>query len=329
MNDFYFYCETAFHHQGDPDYLKKLVDAAKEAGADGVKFQVLTSVSDFVSTANKAYATLAGYVFDLGQWRDIFAYSQSAGLDIILMPLNVESLELTREFPIRYIEIHSVSFNDKALHAAIKATGCDLIIGVGGRTMEEIAAMKTEFGTQLKVLMAGFQAFPSDLADIKLGKISYLAQRYPELEIGYADHSAFDNEFAVLANDYAYLLGARIFEKHIAIEEGVERVDYSAAVSKKKIAESIRRLTFLRDHAMLRENDYLSFNAPEQRYRDRQLVCVATRDLKTGETVSASDIALKLADSESEPVTIIASAVGKTLRKDIPADAPLLKENLK
>jgi len=328
MNEFYFYCETAFHHQGDFDYLKKLIDAAKEAGAQGVKFQVLTRVGDFVSTANKAYAALAGYVFDIGQWREIFPYAQSAGLDIILMPLNTEALELAREFPIKYIEIHSVSFNDKALHAAIKTSGCDLIIGVGGRTMEEIGAMKIEFGAQLKVLMSGFQAFPSDLADIKLGKIAYLARRYPELKIGYADHSAFDNEFAVLANDYAYLLGARVFEKHIAIEEGVERVDFSAAVSKEKIADSIRRLAFLRDHALLAENDYLSFNAPEQRYRDRQLVCVASRDLKTGEIISAEDIALKLADFGSEPFTLVADAVGKTLRKDIPADAPLLKENL-
>jgi flagella basal body P-ring formation protein FlgA len=84
----------------------------------------------------------------------------------------------------------------------------------------------------------------------------------------------------------------------------------------------------LRDHALLAENDYLSFNAPEQRYRDRQLVCVATRELKTGETISAEDVALKLADFDSEPTTIIAGAAGKTLRKDIPADAPLLKEYL-
>lgn len=108
-----------------------------------------------------------------------FSFTKQIGLDIIMMPLNIDSLELTKHFLIKYIEIHSVSFNDVALHKEIKKTGIDLIIGVGGRTIEEIQEVQSYFGKQLKVLMVGFQSFPSKLEDIKLGKIISLKINLP------------------------------------------------------------------------------------------------------------------------------------------------------
>lgn len=328
MNKFYFYTETAFHHQGDMEYMKKLVLASKNAGVSGVKFQVLTKVDDFVSTRHSAYTDLASYCFTTEQWREIFRFTHEQGLEIIMMPLNIDAVQLVSEFPVRYLEIHSVSFNDTELHKHIKQSSIPLIIGVGGRTLDEIDHMREYFGSQLRVLMFGFQSFPSKLEDIKLGKIAYLKQRYPDLTLGYADHSSYDHEFAVLSNDYAYLLGARIFEKHITVTEGEERVDYSAAVSAEKIAESIRRLNFLQDSVILDDSDYQFFNEPELRYRNRQLICVARRRFNAGDKISESDIALKMIDSQGELFTIPTDVAGKVTTVEIEADMPFTKENI-
>ncbi len=328
MNDFYFYTETAFHHEGDIDFLKKLIIASKEAGANGVKFQVLTNVDDFISSRHSAYKDVAGYCFSYDQWKEIFSFTKEQGLDIIMMPLNVDSMRLAAEFEIKYLEIHSVSFNDHALHEKIRESKDDLILGVGGRTTDEINMMQEYFAGQLKILMFGFQSFPSKLEDIKLGKITYLKNLFPSLTLGYADHSSFDNEHAVISNEYAYLLGARIFEKHITINEGEERVDFSAAISKNKISDIISRLNFVKDHVLIAENEYESFNEAELKYRNRQLICVATASIEPGQVVNKSDIALKLIDTTEDCFTIPHELAGKTATEKIDFDTPFIKSKL-
>ena len=218
MNKAYFYTETAFHHQGDLAFMKGLIDASKNSGANGVKFQVMTNTSDFISTKHKAFKDLDSYCFNIGQWREIFAYTQNIGLDIIMMPLNSEAFALLSDYKIKYLDIHSVSFYDNVLLDNIKKSGIEIILGVGGRTLDEIVDKVSYFKDKLKVLMVGFQSFPSKLEDVKIGKIAFLKDKFPDLLIGYADHSAFDSIHAISSNEYASVLGATIFEKHITTQ---------------------------------------------------------------------------------------------------------------
>jgi N,N'-diacetyllegionaminate synthase len=328
MNDFYFFTETAFHHEGDLEYLKKLITASKESGVQGIKFQVLTNINDFVSSKHSAFNDLSSYCFSYEKWHEIFSFTKQIGLDIIMMPLNIDSLKLIKYFSIKYIEIHSVSFNDLVLHKEIKKTNLDLIIGVGGRTIDEIKEMQSYFENQLKVLMVGFQSFPSKLEDIKLGKIASLKNQFTNLEIGYSDHSSFDNEFAVLSNEYAYLLGARIFEKHITINEGEERIDFSAAVSGSRISTSIDRLNFLKKYVLLNEQEYLTFNEPELKYRNRQLICVANRNISKGEKITETDISMKLTDVLENTLSKPSMINGRTAIINITADSAILNNEI-
>lgn len=328
MSSFYFYTETAFHHQGDMEYLKKLIIATKETGANGIKFQVMTRTEDFISTKNTAFKDLATWSFNYDEWVQIFEFTLQQQLDIIMMPLNTAALPLATQFPIKFLEIHSVSFNDYQLHEKIKESGIDLIIGVGGRTLEEIESMKTYFGSQLKVLMTGFQSFPSKLQDIKLGKISAFKERFTSMTIGYADHSAYDNEFAILSNEYAYLLGARIFEKHITVDEGIERVDYSAALAPEKIKASIERLQFVENFVLVPDSQHLEFNEAELKYRNRQLICVANGNIGKGKPIAENDIALKLINCTDKVFNKKQDVVGKTALLDIAADDPILYNNI-
>ncbi|WP_417371776.1 N-acetylneuraminate synthase family protein [Gelidibacter japonicus] len=319
MNKFYLYTETAFHHQGDFGYLKKLILESKEAGAKGIKFQVLTNVNDFVSTCHKAYKDLSSYCFSIEEWDQIFSYTKSLELDIIMMPLNIQALELLKKHSVRYIDIHSVSFNDSKLLKAIKKSNVEIILGVGGRTLDEIITQKTYFGKRLKILMVGFQSFPSKLEKIKLAKIEQLKSVFPEFEIGYADHSAFNDKYAILSNDYARLLGATFFEKHLTINEGEDRVDAASAVSPSKIAEIIERLKFIEEYIINKENSFI-MEEEEIAYRNRQLVCVAMRDLKSGEILNNHEIALKMTHDPEHSFRVPSEISGKVLKRDIKMD---------
>ncbi len=327
MNSHYIFTETAFIHQGDANYLYQLIDKVAQSPANGIKFQVLTQASDFLSSFHKGFEELSSYCFSKEKWREIIAYAVQKELDVVMMPLNIDALDLCADFPIKWLEIHSVSQNDWFLKHAVKETGIDLIITSGGRYEEEIELDIQFFDDQVSVLMVGFQAFPSRLEDVRLGQISYWKRKYPDIQIGYADHSAYNHENAIKSLEYAYFLGATVFEKHVALEPGEERVDYSAAVSIEVLAEIEKRLEFLAKNVLTKGDTQEDMTDTELGYRKRQLICVAARDLDAGTVLTANDIKLKMYHDVSKTFDSAVMVEGQKLSQSIKGDMPFLKNH--
>lgn len=326
MSNSYLYTETAFHHEGDINYIKQLIISSSESGVNGIKFQVLTNPSDFISTRNSSFKMLEKYCFSLTEWEEIFEFTLSKGLDIIMMPLNLGAFELLHKFKVKYLDIHSVSFYDMKLLEEVKKTKLNIILGVGGRTLEEVKEKQLYFKENLKVLMVGFQSFPSKLEKVKIGKIKYLRNLFPELEIGYADHSSFDDEFAVLSNDYARLLGATFFEKHITITEGEERVDAASAVGLEKIKAVKKRISFIEKYVLTNEQDSFVFDSTETVYRNRQLRCVVNKDVLADTVLEISDVSLKMVEDQEKYYSRIEDVIGKKTKVNIALDQAINKD---
>lgn len=325
MKNYYLYTETAFHHEGDIDYLYQLIDETYRIKADGIKFQILTNIDDFISSYNSSYTVLSKYVLDIEQWRNILEYTKAKGIDIIAMPLNQEACDLISDFPVKYLDIHSVSFNDWELLNRINNSDADIILGVGGRTLTEINQLVGFFKGKVKVLMAGFQSFPSKIETIQLGKIQKLKAAFPSLKIGYADHSAPEDMWQLKSNEYARLLGATVFEKHITIEHDIKRVDSASACTGKDIAKVIASLDFI-DEYVLNDTGLEFLNEFENKYKARELVCCASRDIEIGETISKSDIKMKMIDHPNV-ISDIGQLVGSITERSYKKDEPFEKRN--
>jgi len=318
---FYLYTESAFYHEGDKSILKKLIDETVHSGASGIKFQVLIDIDSFVSSKSSSYEIIKPWILSREDWLEVFGYATAAGLDIILMPLDVAAVELSKSIDVKYMEVHSVSFKDEALLKALERVKTPLIFGAGGRTLDEISVAVNRFSDRTVVIMTGFQAFPSKLEEIGLGKIGELAKLFPQSIIGYADHSSYDDEMAVKSCEYAYILGARIFEKHIALEEGSQRTDFQSAVSADKIALIIKNLQTIQ--AVLKDKSQC-FNMCESEltYRKREKIPVAARSLEAGEILSGKDLTLKMYAGKSCDETAD-MLIGRRLVNDIGYDEPV------
>ena len=90
---FYFYTETAFHHEGDYDYLVKLIDESKDIGVNGIKFQVLFELNSLTSSSHSKYNELSKLIIDQLKWKSVFERSINYGLDLIVMPLDCSVFE--------------------------------------------------------------------------------------------------------------------------------------------------------------------------------------------------------------------------------------------
>jgi N,N'-diacetyllegionaminate synthase len=325
MNKFYLFTETAFHHEGDRDYLISLVDETAKTGADGIKFQVLTKPTDFISTNHPSFNQLSSWCFQIKEWESIFSYTQKKGLDIILLPLNTEALLLTQLFDVKYVEVHSVCFNHLKLLEEIKKSQSNVILGIGGRNIKEIKETISFFGGLVKVLMVGFQSFPTSIGDIKLERIMYYKNRFPELIIGYADHSAYNDNFSIKSNEYSRILGASVFEKHITINEGIKRTDFESAVEGLKIKKIINALNFIENNILFPADKILKMTESELNYRNRQMRVVAHKLISAGKVLDYNDLTLKMTGN-NEGFTTINSLIGKTTTVEIKVDK-LLTQN--
>ncbi|MEP0986293.1 N-acetylneuraminate synthase family protein [Ekhidna sp.] len=327
MSSSYFYSETAFHHEGDFDYMISLIDEVAKSNCQGIKFQILTDIHDFVSRNHSSFSELSKYCFSEEQWNELLIHTANKGLDIIGMPLNLRAVDLLVNHYPKYVEIHSVSFNDYDLFEHIKEQDFPMILGVGGRTVDEIKSLVNYFDSKVEVLMIGFQSFPSDLEKIRMGKIQILKEMFPKIEIGYADHTSFEDEMAMKSNEYARLLGATIFEKHVTLEEGSDRVDSASAISVAKFDQLIDRIRYIEEFIIPDGKSFL--HTPEEVvYRNRQLKIVAKRDLKKYQVITKDDLTLKMIDVD-HGFTSKSDLIDSVLLEDVEADQPILNDHLK
>lgn len=328
-NNFYFYTETAFIHQGDVDYMLQLVRASAEAGANGIKFQVILEYDEVISKSNPGYHSFKVAMISKSDWEKIFSYTKECGLDIIMIlgDLTVANY-VNNEWKhfVKYIDIAPAGFIYQPSLDLIKKSNIDIIMGVGGRTKKEIDDKLAFFGEQVKVLMFGHQAFPTHLHQSAIGKIALLANEYPHLTIGYADHTPYGSVWSRQLHSIAYMLGARCYEKHIGLVEGEERFDYMTASSEESLVNLISDMKELEEKQV--EIPFLDkLNPSETKYTARQVKAVSSRNMAEGEVLSAKDIKYKMFEGD-EGFDYCTNIIGKKLLSSLQEDTPFTQANI-
>lgn len=325
----FFYTETAFHHEGDVEFMRELITESAKIGADGIKFQVLLDYDEFISTNHPMYTEFKKALISKQDWLSLINYAQKLGLKVVFMPCDTESVKFISELntPPAFLDIHSVSFYDANLLQEIKKTNIPIILGIGGRTEAEIHEKISFFEGLINVLMVGYQSFPTKLEDAGLSKISYLKKKFPGLEIGYADHSETNSEDEINGNSYACILGANFFEKHITTKPGMQRFDWQSAASVQNVKRSIDEVTRLRESILANTmDDVMELSEGELVYRNRQKVLVFKKGIERGEILTEKHVILKMIGTENGE-TQLSNFLGKRLLHDVQADDVLTPEH--
>lgn len=300
--------ETAYNHEGDINYLYKMIDDIAELKLDAVKFHLLLNPESYMQKKHPLIGELKKWIFNEKQWDDIISYSHEKELDVIALCDDVESIEYisnTNNEVVSAIELHATGLNDWfLLEEAAKFKG-PIILGIGGSTIDEIAyavdfLKSKDKGKNDIILMYGFQSYPTKYTDINLSKMLKIRDIF-NLAIGYADHTSFDDPNNEIVSAMAAMMGINILEKHYTPDYGKERIDYHSAVGKEqmlKIEELIKlALTVCGDGGLKMSESELEYG----NVGPMKKAIVAKVSIKKGEKLSFDNIWFKRTE-EGSPI---------------------------
>lgn len=240
--------ETAFHHEGDKEFIKDLIHHAKKLKLDAIKFHLTVDLDDYMIANHDAIDILRPWCFNQQDWTEILV--EATDIDIIAMCNDLQSIKyaIQSNANIVAIELHATGLNDVFLLDEATRFEKTVILGTGGSTIDEIdfaVNYLKEKGKEDIFLMHGFQNYPTDFKDIKLDRMNKLASLF-NLPIGYADHTDPQDENNAYISCLGVANGHNVIEKHFTHKFGEKRIDAQAAISleqMKKVIE-IAQITF-------------------------------------------------------------------------------------
>ncbi len=214
-----------------------MVRTAREAGADAVKFQTFKA-SEFVGDPNQLYtyrskgeqvtesmlAMFQRYELPLDAWGKIKSECDRQGMIFLSTPQNRSDLDLLLELNVPAIKVGSDDFTNLPLLKSYAATGLPLIVSCGMADMNEVRSSLGAIGVSSgypTVLLLCTSQYPTPPGDVNLRKLKTLRDAFPDVTLGYSDHTQ-----GSLAASVATALGATVFEKHFTLSRDLPGPDH-------------------------------------------------------------------------------------------------------
>lgn len=302
-----------------------MIDEIADVGLSAVKFHLLLNPNSYMQKNHPLMNEIKKWVFKQEQWDKIIDHAREKSQDVIALCDDVESLEFinTKNEDIFGVEIHASGLNDLfLLKEATKFKGV-VILGVGGSSIDEIHYavnfLKNNKKTDI-ILMYGFQSYPTKYVDINLSKMLKIRDLF-NLPIGYADHTAFDDQNNEIISIMAATMGFNILEKHYTLHPGKKRIDYHAAVGKKQM-EKIKEL--MKVALTVYGDGDITMSESERTYGNigpMKKAIIAKRDIRRGERLSLDNLWFKRTHEESTvKQNQFLQLVGCKAKKDIKKD---------
>ena len=300
----YIIAETAYNHEGDINYLLKMIDELAEIKVNAVKFHLLLNIDSYMKKTHPLYKQVKKWMFSEKQWDKIISHANRKKLDIVALCDDVESIQyiIGKKKKIRAIELHATSINDYFVLSEVSKFNGLIILGIGGTNTEEISYAVDFLKKHRKkdiLLMYGFQSYPTNYEDINLSKMIKLHDLY-NLPVGYADHTSYSDPNNLIISISAALLGFPILEKHYTLNEGKKRIDYHAAVGEKKMKDICDLMQLA---LKVRGNGKNTMSEPEKAYGKvgpMKKAIVAKKDIRKGEKLTIEKLWFKRNPEESK-----------------------------
>tara|TARA_Y100000310_G_scaffold341747_1_gene441904 strand:+ start:2787 stop:3890 length:1104 start_codon:yes stop_codon:yes gene_type:complete len=323
---------------------KALVDAAVDAGCDAVKFQT-HEVEDEQANINIVSPHFKGkdrYSWVTrntkstpfsGFWKPIKEYCDKVGIIFFSTPMSKKAAEKLEKLDISLWKVGSGDVQDYVMLDYISNTEKPIIVSTGMVSLDELDKILQDYGSAKSpfIVLYCISKYPCPKDEFNLATIQNLRDKYPDMPIGFSDHSIGDE--VTLA---AVKLGAKVIEKHFSFSRKLWGADHKVSMTPEEMKKMVERI---RDGSFnsIDETPYLGDREKEFEGANNQFrpyfnkVLVAGRDLKRGEKVINGMVyamrpKMYLDGLASDRFHEI---LGRELKKDLKRFEPIKEEYLK
>ena len=244
--------EAGVNHEGDMGLARRLIEEAKEGGADAIKFQTYKAET-IASKDSPSYWDLSKEPTDSQYhlfkkydkfWKSEFEalkrHCDQVGIEFLSTPFDVESACFLNDLMGVY-KISSSDLNNKPFVEFLCSFGKPIILSTGAAYMHEVEEAVSWIqakGNPLALLHCILN-YPTDDTNANLAMIQTLRRRYSELPIGYSDHTLPKD---MKTMEVATMLGAGIIEKHFTHDKTLPGNDHYHAMDKEDLKHFHQRM---------------------------------------------------------------------------------------
>jgi N-acetylneuraminate synthase/sialic acid synthase len=322
----YVIAEIGHNHQGDLATAKKMFRVAKECGADAVKLQKRDNRSLYTKAAYaKPYDNRNSYGATYGEHREaleferveyseLFDYTRDLGITMFSTAFDFASADFLAQFDPPAFKVASGDLKNIPLLTHIAGFRKPIILSTGGATMEDVNRAYDAImpiNEQLAILQCT-ASYPAAFDELNLQVITTFRDRFPNTLIGLSSH---DNGIAMAVA--AYMLGARIIEKHFTLNHTLKGTDHAFSLEPIGLSKMVRDLH--RCHEAMGDGVKRVYESEVTPIMKMGKKLVAARNLPAGHVIKTHDIAIK-SPGDGLPPYEIDKIIGRMVLNELKMD---------
>ena len=319
--------EIGVNHNGDVRLAKKLIDAAKDAGADAVKFQAFKTEKVVTKYAEKAnyqkettglsesqYNMIRRLELKDEEFKELFNYAEKNNIIFLSSAFDKDSVDLLDYLGVPAFKVASGEITDFPLLKYIAEKKKPIILSTGMSTVDEIEdALKVirERGIEDIVLLHCVTSYPAEIEDANLMVIETLRRRF-KLPVGFSDHT-----LGITAPIAAAVLGAVLIEKHFTLDRTLPGPDHRTSLEPDELKDMIKSI---RDVEKALGDGIKKLTEDEERIKKvarRSIVAIV--DIPKGNLITREMLDIKRPGTGIEP-KYLDVVVGRKAKRNIKKD---------
>lgn len=334
----YVIAEIGVNHEGSLATAKLLIESAKRGGADAAKFQTYKAgliASKFSPSywdtskepTTSQYELFTKYdSFGEAEYKELAQHCKKHEIEFVSTPFDLGAVDMLNPL-VRYFKIASADITNLPLLKKVAETRKPVILSTGASNIGEIdaalAILRSAGGSEI-CLMHCILNYPTRNENAHLGMLIDLRNRYPELLLGYSDHTLPNEQMTSLVS--AHLLGAVVLEKHFTLDKTLPGNDHYHAMDEKDLARF--QVNVKKVHELLGPTQLKAPIATEEisRLNARRSI-VLTGNLKSGHKITQEDLVAKRPGTGISPMSWD-DVIGKSVIRDLPEDHILTWDDL-
>lgn len=336
MRQVFIIAEAGVNHNGDINLAYKMIDEAKKAGVDCIKFQTFKTEKIIIKGTKKAeyqeensiksetqYEMIKKLELSHDEFRNLKEYCDRIGINFLSTPDENESLDfLSDELNLDTIKIGSGEVTNFLFLEDVAKKNKKIILSTGMSTLGEVEKaieIIRKYNNQNLVLLHCTTNYPCPIEEVNLKAMLTLKNAF-NVEVGYSDHT-----LGIEVPIAAVALGAKVIEKHFTLDKNLEGPDHSASLEPSELKEMVLRI---RNIERALGDGIKKPNKSEEKIKKVVRRKILINDfLKKGDTIKKENLILKRAN-EGINAEFIDMVIGKKIKKDKVEDEILFWEDV-